>query len=170
MLQKLKKILDPLQISMSFSLMFQILPTSFVVSNQSLWNTANSKTNAYENITTALIFTADMRLVSAGVRAQRAAEPSEPEAEEVTEPVHHEDSHPEHHEHSHPEHHPGHDYNHMKEKFMNEITHLPSKPLLGNKLNLLKLSVSLWVFFWKSGSTPIQMSLYFKIYCHICFD
>ena len=121
-----------------------------------------------------------MRLVSTGVRAQRAVEPSEPE--EATEPVHHEhahsehhedshpehhedshsehheDSHSEHHERSHPEHHPGHDYNHMKEKFMNEFTHLPSKPLLGNKPNLLKLSVYLWVFFF---GTPIQMSIYF---------
>eukprot|EP00064_Thunnus_orientalis_P019296 superscaffoldBa00004765_g19412 len=66
-----------------------------------------------------------MRLVSAGVRARRAAEPSEPEPEEATEPVHHEHSHTEHHEHSHTEHHPSHDYNHMKDKFMNELSHLP---------------------------------------------
>ncbi|TMS21809.1 Synaptotagmin-1 [Larimichthys crocea] len=58
-----------------------------------------------------------MRLASTGVRARRAAELSEPEPEEATEPVHH--------EHSHSEHHPSHDYNHMKEKFMNELGHLP---------------------------------------------
>lgn len=63
-----------------------------------------------------------MRLASTGVRARRAAELSEPEPEEATEPVHH--------EHSHSEHHPSHDYNHMKEKFMNELGHLPSKPPL----------------------------------------
>lgn len=69
-----------------------------------------------------------MRLASLGVRARRAAEASEPEAEEATEPVHHhENSHTEHHEHPHSEHHPGHDYNHMKEKFMNELHHLPSE-------------------------------------------
>lgn len=86
----------------------------------------------HKNITqiTALILpyfvlTADMRLVSAGVRARRAAEPSEPEPEEATEPVHHEHSHTEHHEHSHAEHQ---DYNHMKNKFMNELGRLPSKP------------------------------------------
>ncbi|XP_061563715.1 synaptotagmin Vb [Cololabis saira] len=60
-----------------------------------------------------------MRLVTGGVRVRRAAEPSKPESEEGTEPAH-----PEHDEHSHTEHHPGHDYNKMKEKFMNEITHL----------------------------------------------
>uniref|UniRef100_A0AAX7V0I4 C2 domain-containing protein n=1 Tax=Astatotilapia calliptera TaxID=8154 RepID=A0AAX7V0I4_ASTCA len=65
-----------------------------------------------------------MRLVGAGVRVRRAAEPSEPESEETTEPAHHEHSHSEHHEHSHTEHQPGHDYNHMKEKFMNELSHL----------------------------------------------
>ncbi|XP_070707323.1 synaptotagmin-A-like [Pempheris klunzingeri] len=59
-----------------------------------------------------------MRLTSAEVRARRAAEQSEPEPEEATEP------------HSHTEHHPSHDYNHMKEKFMNELGHLPSKSLL----------------------------------------
>lgn len=74
------------------------------------------------------VFTADMRLVSGGLRVRRAAESSEPESEETTEPAHHEHAHPEHHhEHTHPEHHPGHDYNHMKEKFMNELKHLPSK-------------------------------------------
>lgn len=82
------------------------------------------------NCTDSAVLTADMRLASAGVRARRAAEPSEPEPEEATEPVHHEHSHSEHHEHSHTEHHPGHDYNHMKNKFMNELGHLPSKPLL----------------------------------------
>ncbi|XP_010791200.1 synaptotagmin Vb isoform X1 [Notothenia coriiceps] len=78
-----------------------------------------------------------MRLGSVGVRGRRAAEPSEPEpepkSEEATEPVHHEHSHSEHHEHSHSEHHEhsqtehhnGHEYNHMKEKFMNELGHLP---------------------------------------------
>uniref|UniRef100_A0A4W6ER24 Synaptotagmin Vb n=1 Tax=Lates calcarifer TaxID=8187 RepID=A0A4W6ER24_LATCA len=66
-----------------------------------------------------------MRVVSTGARARRAAEPSEPEPEEATEPVHHEHSHSEHHEHSHTEHHPSHDYNHMKDKFMNELSHLP---------------------------------------------
>lgn len=76
------------------------------------------------------VLTADMRLGSAGVRARRAAEPSEPEPEEATESVHHEHSHSEHHEHSHTEHHPGHDYDHMKNKFMNELSHLPSKKLL----------------------------------------
>ncbi|XP_020779758.2 synaptotagmin Vb [Boleophthalmus pectinirostris] len=81
--------------------------------------------------------TVNMRLVSAGVRARRAVETSE-ESEETTETVHHEhhpehhtEHHPEHHEgheHTHPEHHHpghGHDYTHMKNKFMNEITHLP---------------------------------------------
>uniref|UniRef100_H2U7M8 C2 domain-containing protein n=1 Tax=Takifugu rubripes TaxID=31033 RepID=H2U7M8_TAKRU len=49
----------------------------------------------------------------AGVRGRRAAEPSKPEPEEDTEP------------HSHSEHHPSHhDYNNMKEKFMNELDHL----------------------------------------------
>ncbi|XP_075890519.1 synaptotagmin-1-like [Nelusetta ayraudi] len=69
-----------------------------------------------------------MRLPSNGVRVRRAAESSEPEPEEGTEPAHHEHSHTEHHEHhehSHPEHHPGHDYKDMKEKFMNELGHLP---------------------------------------------
>ncbi|XP_029312037.1 synaptotagmin Vb isoform X2 [Cottoperca gobio] len=90
-----------------------------------------------------------MRLASVDVRARRAAEPSEPESEEATEPVHHEHphtehqehshtehqehshtehqehSHTEHQEHSHTEHHPGHDYNHMKDKFMTELGHLP---------------------------------------------
>ncbi|KAJ0015905.1 hypothetical protein NQD34_014195 [Periophthalmus magnuspinnatus] len=75
-----------------------------------------------------------MRLISAGVRVRRAVETSEPESEETTETVHHEhhpEHHPEHHEgheHTHPEHHHpghGHDYTHMKNKFMNEITHLP---------------------------------------------
>lgn len=75
------------------------------------------------------VLTADMRSGSVGVRARRAAESSEPEPEEATEPVHHVHSHTEHHEHSHSEHHPGHDYNHMKEKFMNELGHLPSKLL-----------------------------------------
>lgn len=74
-----------------------------------------------------VVGTADMRLASLGVRARRAAEASEPEAEEATEPGHHENSHTEHHEHPHSEHHPGHDYNHMKEKFMNELHHLPSE-------------------------------------------
>ncbi|XP_055085837.1 synaptotagmin Vb [Periophthalmus magnuspinnatus] len=78
--------------------------------------------------------TVNMRLISAGVRVRRAVETSEPESEETTETVHHEhhpEHHPEHHEgheHTHPEHHHpghGHDYTHMKNKFMNEITHLP---------------------------------------------
>lgn len=75
-----------------------------------------------------------MRLVSAGPRFRRAVE--EAESEEATETAHHE-HHPEHHEEHreehheshehHEEHHPGHghDYTHMKNKFMNEITHLP---------------------------------------------
>lgn len=92
-------------------------------------NTTNQQ--QMNNCTDSNVLTADMRLSSAGVRARRAAEPSEPEPEEGTEPVHHEHSHPEHHEHSHSEHHPGHDYNHMKEKFMNDLGHLPSKPLAG---------------------------------------
>lgn len=64
-----------------------------------------------------------MRLGAAGVRAPRAAEPPEPEAEseEAPEPVHH--------EHHHPEHHPPHDYDHIKDKFMNELGHLPSTTL-----------------------------------------
>ncbi|RVE59591.1 hypothetical protein OJAV_G00189980 [Oryzias javanicus] len=66
-----------------------------------------------------------MRLLGDGVRARRAAEPAEPESEEATEPTHHEPTHPEHHhKHPHAEHHPGHDYTHMKEKFMNELGHL----------------------------------------------
>uniref|UniRef100_A0A3Q3KGH4 C2 domain-containing protein n=1 Tax=Monopterus albus TaxID=43700 RepID=A0A3Q3KGH4_MONAL len=67
-----------------------------------------------------------MRSVSTGVRAQRAAELSEPESDETTEPVHHEHSHSKHHEHEHhhTEHHPSHDYNHMKDKFMNDLSHL----------------------------------------------
>uniref|UniRef100_A0A3B3ZPP7 C2 domain-containing protein n=1 Tax=Periophthalmus magnuspinnatus TaxID=409849 RepID=A0A3B3ZPP7_9GOBI len=67
-----------------------------------------------------------MRLISAGVRVRRAVETSEPESEETTE-THHPEHH-EGHEHTHPEHHHpghGHDYTHMKNKFMNEITHLP---------------------------------------------
>lgn len=81
------------------------------------------------NCSNSNVLAADMRLVGAGVRVRRAAEPSEPESEETTEPAHHEHSHSEHHEHSHTEHHPGHDYNHMKEKFMNELSHLSSKLL-----------------------------------------
>ncbi|KAK7919684.1 hypothetical protein WMY93_010968 [Mugilogobius chulae] len=78
--------------------------------------------------------TVNMRLVNAGFRSRRAVESSEAESEETTETVHHEhrpEHHPEHHEgheHTHPEHHHpghGHDYTHMKNKFMNEITHLP---------------------------------------------
>ncbi|XP_071763461.1 synaptotagmin-A-like isoform X2 [Centroberyx gerrardi] len=53
-----------------------------------------------------------MRLARAEVRARRAAEPSEPEPEAAPEP------------HPHTEHHPSHDYNHMKDKFMNEIGRL----------------------------------------------
>ncbi|XP_040032172.2 synaptotagmin Vb [Gasterosteus aculeatus] len=78
-----------------------------------------------------------MRL--AGARSRRAAEPEEPEREEVTEAARHEHAerhehehaerheHPERHEHEHEhaEHHPGHDYKHMKEKFANELGHLP---------------------------------------------
>lgn len=72
--------------------------------------------------------TAEMRLPSVGVRGRRAAEPSEPKTEQDTEPVHHEHPHTEAHEHSHSEHHPSHhDYNSMKDKFMNELGHLPSK-------------------------------------------
>uniref|UniRef100_A0A3B3XV11 C2 domain-containing protein n=1 Tax=Poecilia mexicana TaxID=48701 RepID=A0A3B3XV11_9TELE len=67
-----------------------------------------------------------MRLGSGGLRLRRAAEPSEHESEESTEPAHHEHNHPEHHhEHANPEHHPAHEYDHMKEKFMNELSHLP---------------------------------------------
>lgn len=74
--------------------------------------------------------TAEMRLPSAGVRGRRAAEPSEPKSEEDIEPVHHEHPHTEPHEHSHSEHHPSHhEYNDMKEKFMNELSHLPRKTL-----------------------------------------
>lgn len=72
--------------------------------------------------------TAGMRLPSAGVRGRRAAEPSEHKSEEDVEPVHHEHAHTEPHEHHHPEHHPSHhDYDNMREKFMNELSHLPSK-------------------------------------------
>lgn len=80
--------------------------------------------------------TVNMRLVSAGPRIRRAVE--ETESDETTEtvhrehqPEHHHEHHEEHHEGhepSHPEHHHpshGHDYTHMKNKFMNEITHLP---------------------------------------------
>jgi len=73
-----------------------------------------------------------MRLVSTGTRVRRAAEPSEPEPEGGPEPTHH--AHPEHHsdlpEHHLEHHHPGHDYKHLKDKFLNEITHLPSKSAL----------------------------------------
>lgn len=90
------------------------------------------------------------------VRAQRAAEPLEPESEEATEPVHHEHSHPEHHEPSNPEHHPGHDYSHMKDKFMNEIHHLPGEPTLGNKtyFDVLNYKCVSLVIFQKRESTP----------------
>ncbi|XP_061613385.1 synaptotagmin Vb [Phyllopteryx taeniolatus] len=64
-----------------------------------------------------------MRPASGGFRARRAAELPEKESEEATEEVHHEHAHTEHHGHS--EHHPGHDYNHMKDKFMNELDRLP---------------------------------------------
>lgn len=86
-------------------------------------------------VTDSAVLTVEMRLVTGGVRLRRAAEPSEPESEETTESTHHEHTHHEHshsehhHEHTHTEHHPGHDYNHMKEKFMNELGHLPSKIL-----------------------------------------
>lgn len=83
--------------------------------------------HSVNNCTDSTVLTAAMRLVSVGVRARRAAEPSEPESEEATEPAHHEHSHSEHHEHAHTEHH---DYNNMKEKFMNELSHLPSKSSL----------------------------------------
>ena len=67
----------------------------------------------------------------------QTAEPSEPESEEGPEPTKHEHSehHPEHHP-DHPEHNPEHnpehhhDYKHMKDKFLNEITHLPSRSTL----------------------------------------
>lgn len=72
--------------------------------------------------------TADMRLPSVGVRGRRAAESPDPKSEEDVEPVHHEHPHTEPHEHHHSEHHPSHhDYDDMKEKFMNELSHLPSK-------------------------------------------
>lgn len=106
-----------------------------------------------------------MRLAVAEVRARRAAEPSEPEPEEATEPVHHEHSHTEHQEHPHPEHHPGHDYNHMKEKFMNELGHLPSKLLLeyadtvheNSKQNISDIIniFGNYLVIWEKESTPV---------------
>lgn len=53
--------------------------------------------------------TAGMRLVSMGVRVRRNAEPSEPETEHEF----------------HPSTRPHHDYENMKNKFMNELEHLP---------------------------------------------
>lgn len=114
--------------------------------------------NITNNCTGSAVLTADMRLASVRVRARRAAEPSEPESEEATEPVHHEHSHSEHHEHSHTEHHPGHDYNHMKEKFMNELGHLPSKQRpefqFHNFIFLLKYKAHLW-FLCERGNPPL---------------
>ncbi|XP_014900342.1 synaptotagmin-1-like isoform X1 [Poecilia latipinna] len=79
-----------------------------------------------QTLTCSAVPTAGMRLGSGGLRLRRAAEPSEHESEESTEPAHHEHNHPEHHhEHANPEHHPAHEYDHMKEKFMNELSHLP---------------------------------------------
>lgn len=118
-----------------------------------------------------------MRFVSIRVRARRAAEPSEPESEEATEPVHHEHSiseHQEHeHEHHHTQHHPSHDYNHIKDKFMNELNHLPSKPFiefasawsreshnLVVEINCLSL-----VIIWKKKSTLVKFyKSYFRIF------
>lgn len=59
-----------------------------------------------------------LRTVAGG---QMAAEVLEPEQEEGTESSHHEKSPPE------LTHHQGHNYEHIRDKFLNEITHLPSK-------------------------------------------
>ncbi|XP_077595539.1 synaptotagmin Vb isoform X2 [Stigmatopora nigra] len=67
-----------------------------------------------------------MKLPSGVFRNRRAAELPEKESEEATEPVHHhQQQHPGGEPHGHSEHHPGHDYDHMKNKFMNELDHLP---------------------------------------------
>ncbi|XP_061666455.1 synaptotagmin Vb [Syngnathoides biaculeatus] len=64
-----------------------------------------------------------MRPASGGFRARRAAELPEKESEEVTEEVRRERAHTEHGGHA--EHRPGHDYDHMKDKFVNELERLP---------------------------------------------
>ncbi len=64
-----------------------------------------------------------MRFVNMGVRVRRTAEPPEPEPEPEPEPQ----PKPEHNHHpAHPTHH---DYENMKNKFMNELEHLPCKYL-----------------------------------------
>ncbi|KAF4096037.1 synaptotagmin Vb [Onychostoma macrolepis] len=56
-----------------------------------------------------------MRFVNMGVRVRRTAEPAEPEPEPQPKPEHkHHPAHPTHH-----------DYENMKNKFMNELEHLP---------------------------------------------
>ncbi|XP_023862804.1 synaptotagmin Vb [Salvelinus sp. IW2-2015] len=63
-----------------------------------------------------------MRMASVQFRARRAAEPAEPEPEHEKEPEQVEEPAA----HVPPAHHPGHhNYDHMKNKFMNEIGHLP---------------------------------------------
>lgn len=56
-----------------------------------------------------------------GVRVRRTAEPAEPEPEPELQPKPEHKHHP-----AHPTHH---DYEHMKNKFMNELEHLPCKYL-----------------------------------------
>ncbi|XP_018923322.2 LOW QUALITY PROTEIN: synaptotagmin Vb [Cyprinus carpio] len=58
-----------------------------------------------------------MRFVNMGVRVRRTAEPAEPEPEPELQPKPEHKHHP-----AHPTHH---DYEHMKNKFMNELEHLP---------------------------------------------
>lgn len=92
------------------------------------WRLQASLLEMAHNHNALRLSTAEMRLPSSGVRGRRAAEPSEPKSEEDIEPIHHEHPHTEPHEHSHSEHHPSHhEYNDMKEKFMNELSHLPRK-------------------------------------------
>lgn len=110
------------------------------------------------------VVTADMRLPSNGIRVRRAAESSEAEPEEGTEPAHHEHSHTEHHEHhehhehSHPEHHPGHDYKDMKEKFMNELGHLPSETL--------RHLTDLWLWLFVFKTLVYAVFIYKSIHLH----
>uniref|UniRef100_A0A3B5L3F7 C2 domain-containing protein n=1 Tax=Xiphophorus couchianus TaxID=32473 RepID=A0A3B5L3F7_9TELE len=81
------------------------------------------------------------------LRLRRAAEPSEPESEESTEPARHEHNHPEHHhEHTHPEHHPAHEYDHMKEKFRNELSHLPPVWAVAAIVVLVLVLVACFIF------------------------
>lgn len=107
--------------------------------------------------------TAEMRLPSAGVRGRRAAEPSDHKSEEDVEPVHYEHPHTEAHEHSHSEHHPSHhDYNSMKEKFMNELDHLPSKTLQTfQRLTALLCNILIFFSARKRNFSGISAPLFF---------